>query len=463
MTMTSANSSTNNSDARESLEPEWQRAFAWVENELGIEITSFERQARWRPAFFVEASKGGESMSLYLRGDRGELDHGIYPLEHEGRVLQVMESEGLPVPHIHAVIPDPKMLVMDKVPGRHDLSTAENEEERVSVLNHYMDLLADLHAIDPKRFEEIGLDRPRGPAALGFADLARWEKVFRESKTRPEPLIEFVFGWLRRNVPKEREEVACLQVDAGQFVFENGRVTSFLDLELACLGDPAADLAGMRGRDLAEPFGDLNPAFERYFAKTGKRIPKEIIDYHTVRFNLASPTTCAPMIVNPPEAVDYVQYLGWYWVWSRACIEVMADHAQIVLPTPVIPEPGRSVLAPAHDFMVSRLADLRSKSEGFMKYELDLNWRNAVYLQRAESMGAEMEKDEGAEIDALLGRVTKPMNREAELEAFVMEKGEAEEVALMQFFQKRCLRQEALFEPVARELKGVRTQMIREA
>ena len=83
--MTSPNESTQNSDARESLDPEWQRAFAWVENELGIEIHSFERQARWRPAFFVEATKkGGESISLFLRGDRGELDHGIYPLEHEG-------------------------------------------------------------------------------------------------------------------------------------------------------------------------------------------------------------------------------------------------------------------------------------------------------------------------------------------------------------------------------------------
>jgi hypothetical protein len=141
----------------------------------------------------------------------------------------------------------------------------------------------------------------------------------------------------------------------------------------------------------------------------------------------------------------------------------MADHAGVALPTPSIPEPTRSIFAPAHDFMVGRLADLRSQSEGFMKYELDLNWRNAVYLQRAESMWPAMAAEEEAEIDALLGRVTTPMDREAELEAFVMEKGEAEEEALLQFFQKRCLRQEALFEPVARELKDKRTQLIREA
>ena len=32
---------------------------------------------------------------------------------------------------------------------------------------------------------------------------------------------------------------------------------------------------------------------------------------------------------------------------------------------------------------------------------------------------------------------------------------------MMQLFQKRCLRQEALYEPVARELSGVKTQLLR--
>ena len=56
-----------------------------------------------------------------------------------------------------------------------------------------------------------------------------------------------------------------------------------------------------------------------------------------------------------------------------------------------------------------------------------------------------------AEIDALLGRVTTPNDREADFEAFVLEHGEAREEELMQLFQKRCLRHEALYEPAARE------------
>lgn len=448
---------------RADLEPEWQRAFAWVERELGCEIKGFERQARWRPAFFVDAVRDGEPLPLYLRGERGDLDHGAYPFEHEMHVLQVMESEGLPVPHIYGLIPDPKMIVMDKMPGRFNLATADDEAERVSVLNHYMELLADLHAIDPKRFEEIGVEKPADAEAAAFADLHRWESTYRAAKNRPEPLIEFVYGWLRRNVPKDRYSVSCLQVDSAQFLFDQGRVTSFIDLELACLGDPAADLAGMRGRDLAEPLGPLEPAFDHYFEKIGERIPKSVIDYHTVRFNLATPTTCAPLVVEPPPSVDYIQYLGWYWVWSRACVEVMADMMGVALPTPDLPDPeaAPSAYAPAHAWLVDKLGTLRSDSEDFLRYELDTTWRTAVYLQRVESMGPALAADEAREIDALLGRKTSPTNREAELETFVLEHGEAREAELLALFQKRCLRQEALYAPVARELAGVKTQLLR--
>ena len=446
--------------ARAELDPEWQRAFAWVEKELSGKIVSFDRQPRWRPAFFVDLVRGGETIPLYLRGERGALDHGAFPFEHEARVLQVMESEGLPVPHIYGVSPDPKMIVMDKMPGRADLSTADSEADRVSALGHYMDLLADLHAIDPKRFEEIGVVKPKNAKEAGFADMATWEKNFRAAKNRPEPIIEFNYGWLRRNVPTDRYEVSCLQVDSAQFLFDKGRVTSFLDLELATLGDPAADLAGMRGRDLAEPIGDLKPAFERYFKKTGKSIPKEVIDYHTVRFNLATPTTCAPLVANPPDTVDYIQYLAWYWVWSRSSIEVMADMKGIALSTPNISDPTRTIFGPAHDLLVRKLGTLRSGADDFLRYELDTTWRNASYLKCAESMWPEMEAEEVAEIDVLLGRVTKPLDREADLESFAIKHGEAREEELLQFFYKRCLRQEALYEPVARELKNVKTQLL---
>jgi hypothetical protein len=211
---------------------------------------------------------------------------------------------------------------------------------------------------------------------------------------------------------------------------------------------------------MAEPLGDLAPAFERYYAKTGKRIPKEILDYHTVRFNLYTPFTCAPLVVAPPATVDLVQYLGWYWVWSRACIEVIADGAGIELPTPAIPDPVPSAYGSSHGLLVDKLASLRSEADGFLAYELDTVWRNAAYLKRVESMWPEMAGEEAVEIDQLLGRVSNPVDREAEFEAFVLREGAKREEDLLRFFQKRCLRQEALMGPAMRELVDAKTQLI---
>jgi len=76
-------------------------------------------------------------------------------------------------------------------------------------------------------------------------------------------------GWVRRNVPTHRIKPAFITCDSGQFLFENSRVTSVLDMELAHIGDPALDLASLMLRDMSEPLGDLTPAFRLYEELTG--------------------------------------------------------------------------------------------------------------------------------------------------------------------------------------------------
>ena len=91
----------------------------------------------------------------------------------------------------------------------------------------------------------------------------------------------------------------------------------------------------------------------------------------------------------------------------------------------------------------------------------DLTGKSAIVTGGSKGLGAAMAADEAVEIDALLGRTTATQDREAELEAFVLEHGEAREAELLALFQKRCLRHEALYAPVARELAGVKTQLLR--
>jgi len=46
----------------------WSRLFAWIESELGGCVVDYERQERWRPAFFVDFEREGESLPLYMDG-----------------------------------------------------------------------------------------------------------------------------------------------------------------------------------------------------------------------------------------------------------------------------------------------------------------------------------------------------------------------------------------------------------
>ena len=55
----------------EALGEEWQRAFRWVEATIGGRLVAAHRQARWRPAWFLEVEREGERLPLYWRGDRG--------------------------------------------------------------------------------------------------------------------------------------------------------------------------------------------------------------------------------------------------------------------------------------------------------------------------------------------------------------------------------------------------------
>src|SRR5262249_5226658 len=154
------------------------------------------------------------------------------------------------------------------------------EDERRAVLDHYLELLARMHAIDVAAFEAIGLARPATAEQRSLLDFDVWERAYRKRKQRPEPAIEYLIGWIRRSVPRDRTRVSFVGADAGQFLFDAGRVTAVIDLELATLGDPAADLGGLRGRDLSEPLGDLARGLRTYERFAGEPIDRDAVDFH---------------------------------------------------------------------------------------------------------------------------------------------------------------------------------------
>jgi aminoglycoside phosphotransferase (APT) family kinase protein len=425
------------------LSAEWQRAFAWVESTLAGRILRSERQPRWRPAWNFDVERDGRVLPLHFRGAR--VERGVYPLERERDVLVMLERQGIPVPHVYGFCPDPQGILMDRVPGRPNLETAVDAAERDSVQRHYMELLARMHGIDVAVCERIGMQRPRTSGELARGDLDFYLRPFREAKQRPEPLIEFALRWLARKAPRDREAVAFLTGDAGQFLFEKGRVTAVIDLELACLGDPLADLGALRSRDLSEPLGDLSQAVRHYESLRGPA-DRTAIDYHTARFALCTPLAVANLIARPPEWLDLVQYSAWYWVYGRATLEAIAFHDRLGLDPPALPAPAPALAAPAGGF------------EGYAK---DAAQRVATWRARREAHGAALDADSCADAARLLGAPVREIAAaDAALEALVREAPPQRDAEIVRVLHRRCLREEALLQPVLRELEGVAVQEI---
>ncbi len=433
-------------------------AAARVEALVGGRIVASRSQERWRPAWFLEVEKpGGARASVYFRGDRGLAQHGVYPLEHEYEVMRVLEANGIPVPHIYGFCDEPRGIVMEQAPGRANLATAEDEAERRSVLDHYVEILAAMHAIPLDAFAHLTLPRPATPEALGLGDLERWEKSFRARSPRPEPLIEFVVRWLHENVPSHRSRVTFLAGDSGQFLFEAGRVTRVIDLELAYLGDPLADLAGMMSRDLSEPLGDLSRAFVRYGELTGEPVDLPTVLYHAARFAIVTPLATAPLTQTPPAGLHYAQYLGWNLVYGRAALDAIAQREGIPLPEPEPTEPVATRYSPAFEHAVALLRGPAEKG-----YEADVSLRLAEHLREVDRLGPQLEARDLDEVSSLLGRrVASWSEADAALASYVREAPAAQTPELLQLLVRRTQRQEALLGPALRELDGVSIQRIR--
>jgi aminoglycoside phosphotransferase (APT) family kinase protein len=428
-----------------------------VEALVGGRVVAARSQERWRPAWFLEVEQpSGELARVYFRGDRGVEQHGVYPLEHEYEVLRVLEAHGIPVPHVYGFCDEPRGIVMEQAAGRANLATAFDEAERRAVLDHYVEILAAMHRIPLAAFAHLKLPVPETPEAFALGDLPRWEKSFRARSKQPEPLIEFVLRWLHENAPRHRSRATFLAGDSGQFLFDEGRVTRVIDLELAYLGDPLADLGGMMSRDLSEPLGDLSRGFARYGELMGEPVDVPTVLYHAARFAVVTPLATAPLTQAPAGGLNFVQYAGWGHVYGRAALDAIAQREGILLEPPALPEPETTRESPAFAHAVALLRGPAAKS-----YEADVSLRLAQHLAEVDRLGPRIAAQDLDDVSALLGRrVGSWSEADAALEAFVRAAPAARTADVLRILYRRTLRQEALLRPALRELDGVSIQRI---
>jgi aminoglycoside phosphotransferase (APT) family kinase protein len=263
----------------------------------------------WRDCT-VEVVAGGRSNLTYVvSGPAGSVVlrrpplRAVRPTAHdvarEHRVLSALAGTAVPVPVPIHLCTDPGVLgapfyVMQRVDGviaRGALPEgyADSPADRVAMTHGLVDVLADLHAVDPAAVGLTGFGRPDGYLAR---QLRRWLGEWEALRDADRPAVDALAAELAGRLPGAPSG----PVVHGDYRLDNvvldpadpGRVAAVLDWEMSTLGDPLADLGLLvvywqqgRADDVAVVTRSVTalPGFpsraevvERYAARTGRDV-----------------------------------------------------------------------------------------------------------------------------------------------------------------------------------------------
>ncbi len=226
----------------------------------------------------------------------GELLPTAHDMTREWRFISACHPTPVPVPPPLAYCEDKDVTgapfyVMAFVDGHvlHDASVAEecyDEAGRRSTGESFIDVLADMHAVDP---DDVGLSDIARKEGYIARQLKRWYSQWNASKTRELADVDDVHEALSARIPEQ----GPARIVHGDYRLGNcitsfdGRIAAVLDWEIATLGDPLADV-GYVLHSWPEP-GEGGPAhrmsptvvpgyptrdelLERYAARSGRDV-----------------------------------------------------------------------------------------------------------------------------------------------------------------------------------------------
>jgi aminoglycoside phosphotransferase (APT) family kinase protein len=162
---------------------------------------------RWLECDVALIAGGKSNLTYRIACDAGEVILRRPPLGHvlptahdmvrEHRVLQALDGTAVPVPRVLYLGPADGPLgvsfyVMERVVGhvcRNALPPgyADGREERAAIGAALVDVLADLHAVDPAA---VGLEQFGRPAGFVERQLRRWSKQWDASKSGELPALD---------------------------------------------------------------------------------------------------------------------------------------------------------------------------------------------------------------------------------------------------------------------------------
>ncbi|MEB3371069.1 phosphotransferase family protein [Saccharopolyspora mangrovi] len=256
-----------------------------------------------------ELVQGGRSNLTYIVSDgteqwvvrRPPLGHVLataHDMSREHRMLTALAGTRVPVPRAELLCENDEILgapfyVMQHVPGTVYRSPEQTEtlsgQQRHDLSFQLMDVLADLHSIDPA---SVGLAEFGRPDGFLERQVRRWTKQLKASHSREVEGIDVLSQRLAATVPTG----GPVGIVHGDYRLDNvivgadQRIEAVLDWEMATIGDPLTDLgllavywegfSGLPNNPIAKGVGPENgfPSSEQLFARYAERSDLDLSD-----------------------------------------------------------------------------------------------------------------------------------------------------------------------------------------
>ncbi len=414
---------------------------ARIEELVGGKVVAMSRQLRWRPSWFVDVDKDGEIVKIYVRGDRNSDVVPFPELKREADVLRVMGEHGIPAPHIYGMCDDPVAIVMECSPGTRDVVEAKDDDERRSIARQYIESLVKMHQLPLQPFVDVGVREPKGAEEIALAGLHAYWPLYEKHKAAPDPFVEFAIRWLRSNYPRQRDKASFIAFDAGQFMFENGKITCFYDFEFSMIGDPMTDLATMAMRHSYEPMGEDIEALCKYYGElSGTPVDPKVVRYHHALFSTVACMQFIGTLVNPNPGDPHDVYLEWALALRRTLLNALADAMGVQLQ---VPQPLQSGIGANRNLYVM-LEDMLGRIEAADPMADSIKTqagRLLEYAREVDGFGLELSQLALQDAEPLVGKCADMNDMMARLEAFVQSAGPEHNATLLQIFANHIERQ----------------------
>lgn len=418
---------------------------ARIEVLVGGKVIAMSRQVRWRPSWFVDVEKDGDIVKIYARGDRNSDVVPFPDLKREADVLSILGQHGIPAPHIYGMCDEPAAIVMECSPGTRDVVEAKDDEERRSVARQYIKSLVDMHQLPLQPFVDVGVDKPEGAEEIALAGLKAYWPLYEKHKAAPDPFIEFAIRWLRNNYPRHRSQASFIAFDAGQFMFEEGKITCFYDFEFSMIGDPMTDLATMAMRHSYEPMGeDIETLCQYYGELSGTPVDAKVVRYHHALFSTVACMQFIGTVVNPKSGDPHDVYLEWALALRRTLLNALADSMDVKLESPqaLTSAQGvnRNLYTMLQDFL-GRIDTADPMSEAVKTQAA----RVVEYAAEVDGVGLELSQLALRDAEPFVGQCDDVAQMRARLESFVQTAEPESNAALLQLFANDIERQVMAF------------------